>query len=66
MTIITRDFGATYACSTFDYISCLYLLLLHFTLLPYLSLKLLVEGLDIHDSCLLRFYAVLKLLILEF
>ena len=66
MTVITHDFSAAYAVTTLIYTRCLYLLLLNFILLPYLFRKLLAEGLDPHDCCLLRFYAVLKLFILEF
>ena len=66
MTVIIRDFSAAYAGTTLIYIRCQYLLLLNFILLPYFFRKLLAERLNPHDCCLLRFYAVLKLFILEF
>ena len=69
MTVNTSVFCATYSGPTLDYISCLHLLLSllqQSILLPYLDLKLLADRLDPHDCRLLRFDAVLKLLIFEF
>jgi hypothetical protein len=69
MTVILSDFGAPYSGSGLAYRSCLHLLLSlleQSILLPDLSLKLLADRLDPHDCRLLRFHALLKLLVLEF
>jgi len=69
MTVIISDFGAPNSGSALDYRSCLHLLLSllqQSILLPDLSLKLLADRLDPHDCRLLRFHALLELLVLEF
>jgi hypothetical protein len=69
MTVITLDFGASNAgFPTSDHKSWLHLILLHLNcvLLPDLRRKVLLERHDPHDYCLLRFYVVFQLLIIEF